>query len=131
MRAETFNVDIEISKACCQALIAAAAGPRVAFAAGFAEVPFVGNVPGASDIFAARNAALLFVLGTMVGGWATLSRFCFVGAGGSAVASVAPFGFPLVLLAWEEWLRGFAVVEGVTLWRELVREIGGRAEPLA
>ena len=99
---------------------------RATFVSAFGVVPLVGE----AAIFAARRAALLLVLGTIVGGEATLSRFCFGAGVCVAELSVVPLTIPLTLFASEERLRGFAGVEGAELEREVVREIG-RAEMLS
>jgi len=89
---------------------------------GFAAVPLAGAPAEASDIFAARRAALLLVRGTIVGGVPTLSRALGFGVPAS------PLVVPLSLLASDDGIKGFPLV--AVLGRELVREIG-RDGPLA
>ena len=87
----------------------------------FAGVPFAGRPAAPRDILAARKAALLFVLGTMVGGALTRG----LGFGASASPLVAPLVVPLDLLASDEAFKGFPLVELARLGREVERE-GGR-----
>lgn len=88
----------------------------------------MGRGPPPSDILAARRAALLLVLGMIVGGTPTLSRFAFAGV----VPLVAsPLVVPLSLLSSEDKLRGLELGTPPVLNLEVEREIGGRAELLA
>ena len=91
--------------------------------------PFAGRPPPPSDILAARNAALLFVLGMIVGGAPTLSRA--FGLAGVASVEVPPSMWPLALLIPADTLRGFELMPPEVLGLEEERESGGRVEPLA